>query len=162
MPGVKSKGKRIRITPPENICLIRSAQDWTQCRDSELDLYWKEVHPVLIEGMDFIRDNPLETGCISCRFMDELNGSGDQQSKTFGMAYFLTMAHLEAWVRSHPTHLAIFESFHRMVQQLDFRLDLKLWHEVIVLPQGPHVFEYLNCHERTGLLPYFSPDSGLN
>ena len=157
LPAVASKRKRVRITPPENICLIRSAQNWSHCQGSELDLYQNDVHPVLVEGMDFIRDNPLDTGCISCRFMDELSGSGEKQSKTFGMAYFLTMSHLEAWVRSHPTHLAIFRSFHKMVQQLDFQLDLKLWHEVIVLPRGPHVFEYVNCHEQTGLLPYFQP-----
>ncbi|MCY4151169.1 MAG: phenylacetaldoxime dehydratase family protein [Aestuariivita sp.] len=162
LPSVQSRGKRVRITPPENICLIRSAQNWTQCQDSELDLYLNDVHPVLIEGMNFIRDNPLETGCISCRFMDELNGTGEKQSKTFGMAYFLTMAHLEAWVRSHPTHLAIFQSFHKMVQQLNFQLDLKLWHEVIVLAAGPHVFEYINCHERTGLLPYFAATDDLS
>ena len=52
--------------------------------------------------------------------------------------------------------------FHRMVQQLEFQLDLKLWHEVIVLPHGPHVFEYVNCHENTGLLPYFPPVQGVN
>ena len=157
LPEVVSRGKRVRITPPENICLIRSAQNWTQCKDEELDIYQNDVHPVLVEGMNFIRDNPLETGCISCRLMDELTEAGDQQAKTFGMAYFLTMAHLEAWVRSHPTHLAIFRSFHTMVKQLDFQLDLQLWHEVIVLPQGAHVFEYFNCHEKTGLLPFFSP-----
>ena len=157
LPAVECKGKRLRITPPENICLIRSAQNWTQCQGSELDLYQNEVHPVLIEGMNFIRDNPLDTGCISCRFMDELTETGGKQAKTFGMAYFLTMTHLEDWVRSHPTHLAIFRSFHKMVQQLDFQLDLRLWHEVIVLPEGPHIFEYVNCHEKTGLLPYFQP-----
>ena len=154
---VESKGRHIRISPPENVCLIRSAQNWTQCKDGELELYLNDVHPVLIEGMNFIRDNPLDTGCISCRLMDELTESGEKQAKTFGMAYFLTMGHLEAWVRSHPTHLAIFGSFHKMVKQLDFQLDLKLWHEVIILPQGPHVFEYVNCHEKTGLVPFFSP-----
>jgi aldoxime dehydratase len=161
LPAVGSKAKRVRITPPENICLIRSAQNWTQCQGGELALYQNDVHPVLIEGMNFIRDNPLDTGCISCRFMDDLTEAGEKQAKTFGMAYFLTMAHLEAWVKSHPTHLAIFRSFHKMVQQLEFQVDLKLWHEVIVLPQGPHVFEYVNCHEKTGLLPYFSPTDGV-
>ncbi len=161
VPRVESKGKHIRITAPENICLIRSAQNWTQCKDGELELYLNDVHPVLIEGMNFIRDNPLDTGCISCRLMDELTESGEKQAKTFGMAYFLTMGHLEAWVRSHPTHLAIFGSFHKMVKQLDFQLDLRLWHEVIVLPEGPHVFEYVNCHEKTGLLPFFSPVDGM-
>ena len=159
-PVVESQGKRVSVASPENICLIRSAQNWTQCQGDELAIYQNDVHPMLIEGMNFIRDNPLDTGCISCRLMDELTKTGEKQAKTFGMAYFLTMAHLEAWVKSHPTHLAIFRSFHKMVQQLNFQLDLKLWHEVIVLPQGPHVFEYVNCHEKTGLLPFFSPVDG--
>lgn len=154
-PSLESAGKRLRISPPENICLIRSAQNWTQCRGEELDIYQNDVHPVLIEGMNYIRDNPLDTGCITCRFMDELTEDGQKQSKTFGMAYFLTMAHLEQWAKSHPTHLAIFQSFHKMARTLEFQMDLKLWHEVIVLPGGSHIFEYINCHEKTGLLPYF-------
>lgn len=154
-PSVGSKAKRVRIRPPENLCLIRSAQNWTQCEGEELAIYQRDVHPTLIEGMNYIRDNPLDSGCISCRFMDELTKDGRPQNKTFGLAYFLTMAHLEAWAKHHPSHLAIFRSFHQMVRKLEFQVDLKLWHEVIVLPQGPHVFEYLNCHEKTGLLPFF-------
>jgi aliphatic aldoxime dehydratase len=153
--SVDSTNKRITISPPENMCLIRSAQNWTHCQGEELDIYQGEVHPVLIEGMDYIRDNAIDTGCIACRFMDETTMDGGKQSQTFGMAYFLTMAHLEAWARSHPTHLAIFQSFHKMVQKMEFQIELKLWHEVIVLPEGPHLFEYLNCHGNTGLLPYF-------
>ena len=153
---VDSKGKRLKVTPPENLCLIRSAQNWIECKDEELAIYENEVQPSLVEGMNYIRDNPIETGCISCRFMDELTMSGSEQSKTFGMAYFLTMGHLEAWAKSHPSHLAIFRNFNNMVRKLNFQLDLKLWHEVVVLPMGEHLFEYVNCHPQTGLLPYFS------
>ena len=157
-PSVESRTRRVRIRPPENLCLIRSAQNWTQCKGEELAIYEQEVHPTLIKGMNYIRDNPLDSGCISCRFMEELTEDGQRQAKTFGLAYFLTMAHLEAWAKRHPSHLAIFRSFHEMVRKLNFQADLKLWHEVIVLPPGPHVFEYLNCHEKTGLLPFFAPD----
>ena len=156
-PAVDSRKRHVRIVPPENMCLIRSAQNWTECKDRELSIYQNSVHPALIEGMQYIRDNPIDSGCICCRFMDELGQNGERQSKTFGMAYFLTMGHLEAWAKSHPSHLAIFGNFQKMAQSLEFRLDLKLWHEVIVLPAGEHVFEYFNCHEKTGLLPYFSP-----
>jgi len=155
---VESQGRRVLITPPENLCLIRSAQNWTACQSEELAIYKNDVHPVLIEGMNYIRDNPIETGCISCRFMDELSLTGKAQTKTFGLAFFLTMEHLEAWAKSHPSHLAIFQSFHKMVTKLNFQLALKLWHEVIVLPAGEHIFEYVNCHPQTGLLPYFEAD----
>lgn len=157
LPAVKSRGRRVRIAPPGDLCLIRSAQNWGQCRGAELDMYLNEVHPVLIKGMDYIRDNPLDSGCLSCRFMDELGEDGSARPRTFGMALFLTMGRLEAWAKSHPSHLAIFRSFHEMVRRLEFQVDLKLWHEVVVLPEGRHVFEYVNCHENTGLLPWFPP-----
>lgn len=159
LPSVVSKGKRQRVSPPKNLCLIRSGQNWTECKGEELNIYQNEIHPVLINGMDFLRDNPIETGCISCRFMNESSLEGEALDKTFGMAYFLTMGHLEKWAKSHPTHLAIFQSFHKkMAQKLEAEMELKLWHEVVVLSEGSHIFEYLNCHEKTGLLPYFEPD----
>lgn len=159
LSGVTSKGLRLRIRPPTNLCLIRSGQDWTECRGEELEIYRRDIHPVLTEGMNFLRDNPIETGCISCRFMNESSLQGEDLDKSFGMAFFLTIGHLEKWAKSHPTHLAIFQSFHKkMAQKLDFHMDLKLWHEVVVLPQGGHIFEYINCHEQTGLLPYFEAD----
>ena len=43
----------------------------------------------------------------------------------------------------------------RLAQQFDFDVQLRLWHQVAVLPPANPPFEYLNCHPRTGLLPYF-------
>ena len=103
---------------------------------------------------DFLRDNPLETGCLSCRFMDQTDASGRTLSKSFAAALFLTMKHLEDWTWTHSTHRAIFQSFHELVKARDFKLDLKLWHEVFVLRAAASRFEYLNCHPGTGLLPF--------
>lgn len=153
-----TSGKKITITPEENFCLIRSAQNWTECKGEELDIYTNEVHPTLIKGMDYLRDNPIDSGCLSCRFMTEIDGKGGDKTMTFGMALFISMSHLEAWAKSHPSHLAIFQSFHKMVKQMNFEIDLRLWHEVVVLPKEQHVFEYINCHPNTGLLPYYDAD----
>ena len=158
IPPADSFSRRLSVTPPENLCLIRSAQDWGDCRDEELRIYKEDIQPVLTAGMAYIRDNPLESGCVSCRFMDELTLDGQPQTKTFGMAWFLSMAHLEAWAKSHPSHLAIFGAFHKMVTALDGELDIKLWHEVVVLPRGNHSFEYINCHPGTGALKFFPSD----
>ena len=65
------------------------------------------------------------------------------------------LAHLEQWVSSHPTHLAIYDRFMAMVQEHNFQLNIKLWHEVAVLPGNGQQFEYINCHPETGLLPDF-------
>ena len=41
------------------------------------------------------------------------------------------------------------------------QLDLQLWHEVAVLPHKEQLFEYVNCHPGTGLLPFFESETGL-
>jgi aldoxime dehydratase len=105
--------------------------------------------------MTFLRDHPDETGCCDLRFAEETDRDGATLKKTFGFGYFLTLAHLEKWSSTHPTHLAIFAKFLTMVREQGADLKLKLWHEVSVLPSTDQVFEYVNCHPDTGLLPYF-------
>ena len=40
----------------------------------------------------------------------------------------------------------------RIVQELNFQLDLRLYHEVSVLKPEEQHFEYINCHPGTGLM----------
>jgi len=150
-----SRGKRLQVKEPKNIALIRSAQDWGDCQEEELSYYMENVHSTLIEGMNYICDNPIDTGCCCSRFSDEVDLEGNTQKRTFGFAYFLTLGHLEKWAEKHPTHLAIFGKFFEMAQHFNLQLDLKLWHEVSVLPGNHQLFEYVNCHSHTGLLPWF-------
>ena len=150
----ESRGLRLSVTVPENLAVIRSGQDWTRCRDAELATYEESVRPVLVEGMDFLRDHPDETGCCDMRLAFEVAADGTPLKKSFGLGYFLTLAHLERWAESHPTHLAIFHRFIAMAQKHQ-ALDLRLWHEVSVLPGAGQVFDYINCHPETGLIPYF-------
>jgi len=152
---VDSKGKRIYLKTPENLAIIRSAQNLTNSKSEERRRYNTEVFPHLIAGMDFISNNPQETGCCSSRFSEELTLEGETTEKTFGFAYFLTLGHLEKWSKTHPTHLRIFHSFLEMMQTMEQPVDIKLWHEVSVLPKG-QIFEYINCHPKTGLLPWFN------
>lgn len=154
-----TRGRRLRVRVPENLAVIHSAQDWSHCVDAELRRYVEEVHPTLVEGMDFLRDHPLEVGCCDMRMVDELDTRGLAVPRSYGFGYFLSLAHLERWAESHPTHLRIFGTFLKMVEAFEGRLDLRLWHEVSVLPGAGQVFEYLNCHEQTGLLPWFAADA---
>jgi aliphatic aldoxime dehydratase len=150
----ETRGRRVVLAPPENLCLIRSAQDWSACRGEERASYLRDVHPVLRRGMQFLMDHPAATGCLTCRFIDQLTDSGLAPDKSFGMAYFLDMARLETWSKSHPTHRAIFESFMALAQRWGQAMQLRLWHEVAVLPTAGTRLEYINCHARTGLLPF--------
>ncbi len=149
-----SRGKRVTVTPADNICLIRSGQNWSQCEAEEVESYSDEVLPHLIAGMAFLRDNPAETGCLSCRLMDEVALDGSHAHQSFGLAAFTSMAHLEAWAKTHPTHLKIFNSFLAMVQQRESPPKLKLWHEVLVARGEDSICEYVNCHPHTGFLPW--------
>ncbi|MGH8235463.1 MAG: phenylacetaldoxime dehydratase family protein, partial [Steroidobacteraceae bacterium] len=153
----ESLGRRLRIEPDANLCVIRSGQDLTDCSGPELDLYTSRVYPMLLKGMEFLRDHPAQTGCYSCRFMSELDERGRSTHRTFALAAFASLSHLEQWAESHPTHLAIFNEFLAMAAELGPQLRLRLWHEVFVLPAGRgHSFEYLNCHPATGLIPFMA------
>ncbi|MBF9151738.1 phenylacetaldoxime dehydratase family protein [Novosphingobium jiangmenense] len=153
----ESRRQRIRVDLPDNICLIRSGQDFSQCGAQERSTYEDVVRPHLTAGMAFLRDNPIESGCLSCRLMDEVDLDGQFAAKSFGLAAFSSLAHLESWAKSHPSHLAIFESFFRMVEMREGKLDLRLWHEVLILDAQGSLCEYVNCHPNTGFLRWFRP-----
>ena len=38
------------------------------------------------------------------------------------------------------------------MEQLNFQLKLRLYHEVTVAAADEQFFEYINCHDQTGLL----------
>jgi aldoxime dehydratase len=147
--------RRLRVKVPQNLAVIRSGQDWTNCAGAELEEYGASLRPALEAGMRFLREHPNETGCCDMRFSNETDREGSPLKKTFGLGYFLTLEKLETWAATHPTHLAIFSQFLTMVREHGADLKLRLWHEVAVLPAAGQVFEYLNCHPETGLLPYF-------
>jgi aldoxime dehydratase len=145
-------GKRVRIVPAENLALIRSGQEWTETAGRERDLYLKEMEPVLREGMDYLRDQGRAIGCYGNRYMTHVDASGKTIEKSFGMSFWRSLADLERWSESHPTHLAIFGTFMRIVQQLNFQLKLRLYHEISVVKADEQQFEYINCHPATGML----------
>lgn len=149
-----SDGKRVIVTPPENTCVIRSGQNWSDCIDEQASFYLDKVHPVLIKGMKFLQNNPIDTQCYSMRFVDTKTECWNNTSQSFGLGYAADIYAFENWAKTHPTHLAILDRFMNMVMTFGESLQLKLWHEVIVLPKDGCEFEYINCHAETGLLSY--------
>jgi hypothetical protein len=143
---------RILFRNPGNLCFIRTAQDWSRCGDAERATYTEDVAPTLRAGADYIAENP-ESGCTSARYVEELDETWSvAQDKTCVLAWWMSLAHLEEWTVHHPTHKAIFAAFYRMLQHHEFQLDLRLWHEVCVLPAGAAEFEYVNRDPVTGML----------
>jgi hypothetical protein len=153
---VDTLGKNIKVKLPKNICHVRSAQDLMLANESHMATYINQVEPSLKDGITFIRDNPDEVGAFSSRYIREVTVNGELLNKTCGQLFFLSLAHMEKWAASHPTHVRIFAMFNKMAEQLGEDMGLALWHEVAILPEGHLHVQYVNCHNSTGFLPYFA------
>ncbi len=151
---VSDGGRRVLVTPPQYMCVIRSGQDWSACDTEEKQHYLKKLHPVLLKGMRFLRENPMETRCYSLRFVEQKDTQWGATELSFGLGYAVDVHAFEAWAKSHPTHLAIFGGFLNMVETFGPEMKLQLWHEVTSLAKADCEFEYIACHSSTGLLNY--------
>ncbi|MGH1479804.1 MAG: phenylacetaldoxime dehydratase family protein [Geminicoccales bacterium] len=136
----------------ENLCIIRSGQDWSQCDAEQLSEYREQIEPVLKAGMAFLRDRGDQVNCYACRYMKDVALDGSDAKRSCGLAYFRTMADLEGWAEHHPTHLRIFNTFLSIAPKHGPNLQLRLWHEVSVLPAAGQRAAYVNCRAGTGLL----------
>ncbi|KAF6809959.1 phenylacetaldoxime dehydratase [Colletotrichum plurivorum] len=156
--GTVARPVRIRVQGRKNLAVIRSGQDWSVAEPEERQLYIDSMQPPLVRGMAFLGDHGDEVGCFSCRFMevvavDPSTGvAGKGSDKTFCLAYFDNLSSLERWSREHRTHLAIFAEFGRYAKTVGDRMSLRLFHEVFVLEPQQQVFEYVGCHDGTGML----------
>jgi hypothetical protein len=149
-----SRKKRIHVPGRKNLAIIRSGQDWSDTNPKERKLYLETMHPVLVKGMDFLRDHGEEVGCISNRLMTVVDPKNVTSStdKTFGLGYFDDLASLEGWSKRHKTHLDIFGRFLQYAKELQENISLRLFHEVLVLEPEQQDFEYIACHAGTGML----------
>lgn len=136
----------------ENLCLIRSGQDWSETDGEERAMYLDEVEPTLRAGMDYLTNEGTEIGCIANRYARVLDDSGQEVDQSCGLSWWRSMAELDAWAKDHPTHKAIFGVAMRYLGEHGGSGHLKLTHEVFVVERARGRFEYRNCHPGTGLL----------
>ena len=151
-PAVVREGARIRVIAHDNLCLIRSGQDWSDTEASERRMYLDDVEPVLREGMDFLRDQGRSIGCYANRYMSVLGPDGGKSEKSYGQSWWKSLAALERWAESHPTHVRIFGAAMKYLSTLGPNAKLRLYHEVTVAVAHEQFFEYLDCHPKTGML----------
>ncbi len=151
-----SIGKRLRIRLPQNIVVIRSGVSWRDCGEEQLTSYEKNLKPKLDLGMEFLRQNPVESGCLNMRQVDVIDSEGKLEKESFCLGYFASLQHLESWSRNHPSHLAIFGQAQKERQKYKDRLELRTYHEIFVVDRDADL-DYVNCHHLTGLIPYFAP-----
>lgn len=147
-----SNGRRIRIRPHQNLCIIRSGQDWSETDEAERCMYFTDVEPHLVAGMRFLRDEGRAIGCYSNRFVRMTDRAGQPIEKTYSVSLWRDLSDLERWAESHPTHLAIFVSAIRYYTRLGPTAGLRVYHEVCVVRAEDQSFEYIGCHDATGML----------
>lgn len=149
----ENTGVRVQVPGRKNLCFIRSGQDWSGTLPEERKLYLETMHPILIEGMNFLRDQGRDIGCFSMNLWDLVNPETHEANleRTFGLGYFDDLASLEHWSKSHQTHINIFAGFQQYAKKLNNVLSLRLYHEVYILKEGQQIFEYIDCHEETGM-----------
>ena len=71
-------------------------------------MYLQDVEPILRAGMDFLRDEGVAIGCFANRYMTIVDRDGKPTEKSYGMSWWKSLAALERWSESHPTHVRIF------------------------------------------------------
>ncbi|GGF69733.1 phenylacetaldoxime dehydratase [Azorhizobium oxalatiphilum] len=151
----QSAGRRLRTSTPLNMIAIRSGQYWEGAGAEQLADYHDNLQPKLMRGMQHLVEHPQETGTLSLRIMTNLNEDGSPRAETSVLAHVLDLSQLEAWARSHETHLDIYRHAIAMNRLHKEKREVVTWHEVFALLPGL-TGEYVNCHCGTGLLPYFA------
>jgi hypothetical protein len=145
-PGAVAKdGALVTLVAPPNLCTIRTSQDWQGAPPEHLDWYEREVEPVLRAGVEHLHAEPGDSGCLSVRYIREIDLAGADLDRTCVLAEFRSLGDLEAWARDHPTHHAIFGAAMKMVRRFEEDLGIRLFHEVSVLPAGQFQARYVDC-----------------
>ena len=147
-------GEHIKGTNYDNMCHIRSGQWWHKCSGEEREAYETELQPTLMNGMNYLWDNPDEAGTLGLRFLQNLDDDGNPIRETCGAGFHRNWADLERWSSRHPSHLAIFNGAMRHAKRFGEDRKLMTWHEVSILKAGEASFEYVNCDPKTGVIRY--------
>lgn len=149
--GETSFGRYVRIIPHENLCLLRSGQDWSETEVDERSFYLERVEPILNKGMMEIRDEGRQKGCFYNRYMTVTSDDGSPIEKTYSLSAWNSIGEIEIWVRQ-ATHLAIYHIGVKHYQKTGHNAKLHLYHEMFVLRARDQQYEYFNCHPQTGML----------
>jgi len=148
----ETRGRRVAVTVPGNVCLARHHEDW---RNAPVfgEVYRQNVAEIKAAGVMHLATHP-ELGCVTAREISGQDLDGNAIGSANAVAWFLSLEHLLSWTRSDPSHLAIYAAFFKIATTMKEGevWDVPMWHEVYVVPKGAATAEYINCHNRTGFL----------
>lgn len=154
-PGRRGFGEHWRVQVPQNLAVIRGGSCWGLMDGEQLENYEVNLRADVTRGMYYLMVNPIESGCASILWERWLDADGNEMPAEHAHGYFVTYKHLEKWSSGHATHASIFRSAINTYTKFGSNQQYRGWHESYVLAKEGHLFEYLNCHPQTGLLPWF-------
>lgn len=147
--GQETLGRLVDVRPHENLCVLRSGQDWSETDGDEREFYLSKVKPYLDAGMDELSEDGLVRGCYFNRYMQLEDNA--QNERTYSLSAWHSLAAVEAWVKA-DTHLAIWGAGIKHYKRVGDVARLRLYHELAVLKSQDQSFAYFNCHRGTGML----------
>lgn len=153
----ETKGKRLTAKIPDNLCLIREGQGWGKCGEEEKAVWDEQMAAVVDEWVGFLDSDPDVTGCLSVRKCTEHEvADGSPHPRQCQIAFLLSLGHIEQAARTHIAHLAVHKAFVKMYREPTFDPQMHVWVEVHILKENDLETEYVNCHNQTGLMPFFA------
>jgi aldoxime dehydratase len=154
----ETKGKRLRVSIPDNVCVIREGQGWGNCGPEEMRIWKEQMAGPVGRWVDFLGSDPVTTGCMSIRHCDERDTeSGLPNSRQSQLAFLLSLGHIEKAARTQQVHLNVRDAFISMYTEPKFTPRMHIWVELHIVKHDQLQVEYVNCHPKTGLLPFFEP-----
>lgn len=152
----ETRGRRLAVAIPDNLCFIREGQAWDRAGTAERAVWAERMEPVVDAWIAHLTAHPAETGCLSLRFCREQEvETGADRARQSQVAFLLSLRHIERAARTAHSHLAVKDTLMGIYEAPPFEPTMHIWVEMFILKQGDLQTEYVNCHPETGLLPYF-------
>lgn len=157
--GKITKGQRIAVQLPKNICFVREGAETTHISNPREREGWNNrVKPVFDKWIAYLRDNPELSGAICLRDTIEQDlETGADFEKHNTLIYFTSLRHMERAARTQPSHVALYNTYMGMMTELaeaSIIPEMMIWAEAHIVSRDSTQIEYVNCHERTGLIPF--------
>ena len=153
-----TKGQRLTVDVPDNICYIREGQGVENCDEEEKQIWAEKMASRVDQWIDILGADPPTTGCISIRDCKEFDlNSGEDNNRQSQSAFLLSLPYIEKAAQSVRQHLEVRQSFIDMYREPKFQPKMHVWVEVHVIKAGDIDIEYVNCHNKTGFLRFFPP-----
>ncbi|MCP5198484.1 MAG: phenylacetaldoxime dehydratase family protein [Gammaproteobacteria bacterium] len=152
-----TRGRRLAVRIPDNLCYIREGQGWADCGAEERAVWNEQMKDKVDTWVGRLAADPVATGCLALRDIAEFDAlTGAPLERRSQLAFLLSLGHIERAARTDPAHLAVHGAFAQMYREPRFTPRMHVWVEVGILKEDEFAAEYVNCHPGTGLLPFFT------